>query len=251
MELQDSRPRANTSPRTPLLDGVYFLAKLNKKRRLFLPSSKNFFGNLQVEKVMVDSGCNTLLLPLKEYQIIELSKIFPDSEYSWSISKGQSISTECLSLIIKHRVKSIPLRLCEDFPFPAGKPVINVSCLRFHLCSDDINLLNTLENIPLLPQSIELLKKFTLKNNGLHVRRHHALIGQEILHQTSYIQHATVLVVVDPSKFNVKWENISRMEQLVDSLSEFFPANFADLEDEDHVFIDENYSLIPEDYIDE
>jgi hypothetical protein len=44
--------------------------------RFFLPSTQNFFGPVLVEQVMVDSACNSILLPLQQGKVLEILDAF-------------------------------------------------------------------------------------------------------------------------------------------------------------------------------
>jgi len=58
------------------LDGVIVIAKPNKKKRFFAASKHNFFGGWQVEAMMIDSGCSSILLPLRENEVLQVFEKF-------------------------------------------------------------------------------------------------------------------------------------------------------------------------------
>jgi hypothetical protein len=75
------RSHSNESKRSMLadcsLEGLVLISKINHRNRSFIPSSKNYFGGIQVKKVLCDTGCSTCLLPLEENQIDDIFLEFP------------------------------------------------------------------------------------------------------------------------------------------------------------------------------
>ena len=69
-----TRPRAVSSePQTVLTnvpDGIAFISLMNPRKRFFLPSSKNSFGGIKVGRVLCDSGCSSLLLPIESAETL-------------------------------------------------------------------------------------------------------------------------------------------------------------------------------------
>ena len=57
-------------------EGLLFISKINKVGRGFIPSTKNFFGGIQVRKVLCDTGCSTTLLPIEEGRVRELFETY-------------------------------------------------------------------------------------------------------------------------------------------------------------------------------
>ncbi len=239
------------------LDGVVVFARKNRKHRFFIASKENLFGGFKVSAIMLDSGCNSILLPLTpDNGIDQLAKLFPpnDSPYKWTISTSKGVSSKSQTLIIAHRVSpTIPIQLCVDL-FPPGRqpPPCQVPFLRFHLCDADLKSL--LEKVDLLNNTEEArILDFKTKNPVKVERRTHALLGQGLLTNFSYIQHGKIAVIVDPTKYALQdgWLSISRLEDYLDSKIALLPERFDDLEDEDHDGDDEDmYELSEEDYVD-
>ena len=73
-------------------EGVLLLAKRNKKHRFFLAGRQNSFGGFIVGPVMLDSGCNSLLLPLPENQLATLGTLFPITDYRFGIAISKDVS---------------------------------------------------------------------------------------------------------------------------------------------------------------
>jgi hypothetical protein len=52
-------------------NGVAFIALMNKRKRFFLQSSANSFCGMKVGRVVCDSGCSSLLLPIETPDIMK------------------------------------------------------------------------------------------------------------------------------------------------------------------------------------
>ena len=75
-------------------EGVLLLAKRNKKHRFFLAGRQNSFGGFVVGPVMLDTGCNSLLLPLQEKQLATLGTLFPIADYRFGIAFSKGVSSK-------------------------------------------------------------------------------------------------------------------------------------------------------------
>jgi len=76
---------------------VVIYAYQNMHSRFFIPSRENYFGGLKVDVVMIDNGCNSLLIPLPP-SLDFLQKQFPSPMYPWELIKGTTVcgSSFCL-----------------------------------------------------------------------------------------------------------------------------------------------------------
>jgi hypothetical protein len=63
------------------MDGLIFVSKINHRNRCFIPSTKNYFAGVQVKKVLVDSGCSSILLPIEENSLDSLFLRFPSDVF--------------------------------------------------------------------------------------------------------------------------------------------------------------------------
>lgn len=233
------------------LTGVVLLARMNKKRRFFLAGRENKFGEINVEAVMIDSGCNSLLLPLRKGEISQLSVDFPPKSFHWQIASSTGVSSQCLCLKITAKVGEIPVTLCKDL-LKADQTGIStafqVRFLRFHLCSEDLRDILETEHVLqiLFPQYEETIREFISLGHVIP-RRTHALLGQELLSQYSSFQHGKVIAVVDPRHFLLcSWEQITDLEGYIFAHEATLPENFNDLEDEDHEGDDEEFYELEE-----
>src|SRR5947209_3103587 len=103
------------------LTGVIALARRNRKSRFFLASKENWFGGFRVDAVMIDNGCNSILLPLPTQQdIINLPSLFPPGkDFFWEISNSKEVQAKSLILKIKATKGTIPISLCKDLLPPS------------------------------------------------------------------------------------------------------------------------------------
>eukprot|EP01089_Gocevia_fonbrunei_P018149 TRINITY_DN6073_c0_g2_i1.p1 TRINITY_DN6073_c0_g2~~TRINITY_DN6073_c0_g2_i1.p1 ORF type:complete len:243 (+),score=21.28 TRINITY_DN6073_c0_g2_i1:92-820(+) len=223
------------------------LAYRNSRNRFFLPSKKNSFGGFYVSYVMVDTGCNTTLLPLQQGDLLKLGTIFPTSEYTWKITGGGVAALQSPVLSISHREqKEITVKLCED----VNEFEARITDLRFHLCYEDAcDLLSIKQTdttsiligshiLQKFKTVIEKVKKVDAQMK-LAERRTHALLGQTIigkhnLYQIRFVTIITSLPVADifTEQQLDKYEDHCR--KWIDSSFARGMEEFKDLEDDDH-----------------
>ncbi len=239
------------------LMGVKFLAKKNTKSRYFVTSKKNYFGGFQIENIMIDSGCNTHLLPLAEGDLDKLAKLFPNEKFLWTIRMSPTVHSCALTLVIKAAGgHPFPVILDED-NFKAN---FGIPHLRFHLCSEDQKILlsdlvlNTNNELFLDEDAKDILRQVPPEANLK--RRKHALLGQHILSSFASIQQQNTFMMIDgefPSKDYKFWDQLEKIDAFVVKIDpNLLPTNFDDLEDEDHDGADECYTFnSPQEFIDE
>jgi hypothetical protein len=119
------------------LTGLVFISRIEEKNKCFIPSTKNYFGGIQVRKVLCDYGCSTTLLPLEEDQIISLFLNFPMEDFLISVVEMSSSAGRSSVLRIEYiDFKDFHVKLCQDL---VGNCVsMSVEVLAFSLCSSDI-----------------------------------------------------------------------------------------------------------------
>jgi hypothetical protein len=218
-------------PNSPSLDifkkAIYVIALKNSKKRFFLPSKQNSFGGFSVEPVMVDNGCGSHLLPLNPGDLEQLLKQYPPTKHLWSISGSTGVSSSFTLIIKSLDGIKFPVKLCQDFDCLS----FSLNFLRFHLCIEDFDILT--QNT-----KFDFVVKTYLLNNTTPTtinRRHHALIGQDVITDGhALVQVGNILVIVDHKNFNLDWYQIQKLEVVVAKSPHLLPANFNDLEDEDH-----------------
>eukprot|EP01041_Mallomonas_annulata_P005507 gene5507-11100_t len=106
-----------------------------------IPPTHNYFGGLRVNKVLVDMGRFTILLPLEKGQLCEIFEKFPSNNYILTIGGGVGTAP-------------FTIELCQDIITDTGHDTIDndnndhgshsrnnsiqIKRLRFSLSSDDI-----------------------------------------------------------------------------------------------------------------
>eukprot|EP01031_Cornospumella_fuschlensis_P033018 gene33018-39939_t len=238
-------PRVDSSDPKPLLvdipKGIFFISLMNKKRNYFVPSTKNYFGSIKVDKLKCDSGCNTMLLPLTKFE--DLCTAFPQASHRYGVGYGNGVSGKSLAVSIYCRATlgNFSIRIANDL----FHKEIKSTRLRFSLCSDDIrDILESEEYCRLFTE--DSLKKLRDVNNGsitFH-RRHHGLLGQAILSNMESIKHARCELCVDTSDFILP-SSFPELETTIghikSQLETSLPADFDYWEDDDVEFEDEEW----------
>eukprot|EP01038_Epipyxis_sp_PR26KG_P009176 gene9176-12374_t len=213
---------------------------MNNKKKFYLPFIDNFFGPIQVEKIMIDTRCNSLLLNFKEsYQINDLITTYPSShqsrkmtDYRWRIGKSSCVGEIFPVLIIEMK----PSQECFNVSLMTG---LGGGLLETIFEQDDIDTL--------VQQAVgDILK-----------RRKHALLGQDILQKYSCIRHDRVELYIDALKMEGKFDWVDITEcclAAVNSSKEHIPDGFEDWDDDDmaNVFFEgfeDNYYLYDPDFL--
>ena len=137
------QPRSSTSHLPPSVVG---LAYRNRKHRFFVPSTNNSFAGIGYPHVMVDSGCNSFLLPFPQVEasdgsfLVDAEALAPflGNEYVWTISSSAGTgAVGSKTLRIENRNDSRPVGEMR-LAFSRGVPL---DYLRFHLGSSAADLL--------------------------------------------------------------------------------------------------------------
>lgn len=248
LEVDQTSGQEAKKPKVEPAPGVLAVFKMNKKQRFFLPSTQNFFGPVQVEQVMVDSGCNSILLPLQQGKLQETLDAFPEDKgfnCYFGISHGVSGQSAVLRIKARNPSEPILIKLAKDL-FPNVE--FKVKHLRFHLVQEDIESLRA--DSRMLARFEQEDRKAIQESKATNTeRRKHALIGQSIMQQddVSSLQHEGVCVLVRSSVFKPElWTELSRMQSILLRAATNLPPRFDDLEDEDHDPNDEEDDRNPE-----
>jgi len=268
-----SRPRSDSSIPQPMLknipDGLVFISMMNKNYRYFVPSTKNYFGGIKVSKVLCDSGCSSLLLPIQSSE--DLDRIFRlhGSTCTFSISESMGVGGTTLCLMVKSRGLSanMDVKLCCDVL--GGGTIITVDYLRFSLSLKDIEDLvskysHKFSELDLYRLTLEYNKSHEIRkihskydsnegkeeddedkleeNDGIK-RRNYALLGQRIMRGLCCIKHMNCELYVDAAIYQLP-ENVHTLENQIrylrDQLQKRLPMDFNDWEDDDFVFQDDD-----------
>jgi hypothetical protein len=91
-----NRPGASSNDPQPMLksipNGILFLRLLNSRNRCFLPINKNYFGRIIVSKVLCDSACSTMLIPIDSIkQLQQIFEIYHCEDYRFSITRSAGV----------------------------------------------------------------------------------------------------------------------------------------------------------------
>jgi|GEM_PF-6137969 len=241
------RPRVESLSQSSLknirLDGLYFISKVNHRNRSFIPSTKNYFGGIQIKKVLCDTGCSTILLPLEENQLHELFSNFSSPDFIISIGGSENNGGDTPVLKICHTKKiNFDVKLCQDLV--GNDSIIQIKFLRFSLCSEDVNNILGMEEFfsRLTEPGLDKLRKDQSAHleKSFRKRRSHALLGQSVLKRVSSIRFSNVEFFVDSLKYlNTSWDDINdQTQKILEQIQ--LPSFFDDWEDDDNLGLDDS-----------
>ena len=240
-ELRTRERRASSEHQktlTAIPKGVRFFSLMNQRKRFYLPSSKNTFGGFKVSRVLCDSGCSSLLLPITSPE--SFNSIFDlygaDCNFSIKGSKNVGGKSACLVVEYKSSQRRFEVNLCYDI---MGLSVIYTKRIRFSLCHEDIEAIRKSDDLSRYdPASVACLTTAT----GPEQRRTHALLGQDILSEFSMLKHGHVELYVDPSEYTLPVDFQELRNQTISlemQLRKDLPESFDDWEDDDFAFEDD------------
>jgi len=198
---------------------------------------------------MVDSGCNSCLLPIEENGLKNVLAAFPFQQFKWQISMGRGVAAlQSPVLYVYPTLGKIGITIATDI-----KPLsVEVDYLRFHLCYDDAKILVddplykdvfSRDKLEKFVSQMEVLIKLSPDVKDVGKRRKHALLGQQLIGEDSIIsiQYKNVFYLVntsDPVELSLdKIVNTSfalkvRSEELIEK--NFEQDEFHYLEEDDH-----------------
>jgi hypothetical protein len=168
-------------------EGLCFISLDNNRHKFFVPSTKNYFGGVKVDKLLCDSGCTSLLLYFASLAHLEDAFRSLDNEnYRVFCAAGVGVTGIDMAIKFKQLIPgSIDCFMSTDL-FP-NSPAINLLFLRFSLCSEDINH---------IVQTPHLLSRFGKQDQ--------ARLRAEVVRETIHARHALeeyqeILRVLGPS----------------------------------------------------
>jgi hypothetical protein len=222
-------------------EGLVFISIRNSKNKFFIPSSINYFGGIQVKRVLCATGCNTILLPLEENQIHELFTTFPSDEYFMKVKESSNAGGTCPVLTIERNDRrDIKLNLCTDLI--NSDTDLGVDMLRFHVCSADVSVLLSVSN-NYLRRFSEAGKKALTDDMKQHKeqprgRRSCALLGQSVFKKVSILRSTRVEFYVNSSQYQlISWTEMDQQTGRILSHVDT-PLDFGDWEDDDNIGLD-------------
>lgn len=221
---------------------VLVIARRTKYNHYFLPTQDTTFCGMLCKKVMVDSGCNTVLLPFpteanRQTFLSQLNEPGYDWVIAWSGGTG---AFHCPALKI----------------FPPGDSVGNMKFgvtgyekampfLRFHLGSNEALWLLG-HPMKLSPVDLDSLQKFLQSIGSREVLgRTTAIIGQMLMKHLCVVQMGKVMFMFDPRDEDI---NVLRVGDACNNATKGLVREFdgfLDLHETDNDFFDED-GVIPE-----
>jgi len=209
-------------------------AARNKKNRFFLPSKSNAFASIPYDNVMIDNGCNSVLLPFPTDRAS--LEGFANPRFTWSVS--QTMGTG----VVHSPVLKIKSMISFEFPVKLnGKEMpVRIPFLRFHLGKGAANFVRNHE--PYYRQlgdgCKEAIDRFLTDLGEKDApERRHVLLGQSFIGQVFSAQLGDITIFLDKTKWHL----------LAPKLPDLFASctrdaqtmvqaydGFDDLEDEDH-----------------
>jgi len=196
------------------------------------------FHGFPVANLMMDSGCNTTVLPLAEGDIQMLPKYFPPPMCNWSISVADFAGRISMPVLAIYR-DSGALMECK---FPEVGFYISPSVLAL-LCAALMWKPSSTWVSSQQDPTHELAAKLKSVNIAFGGRRKHGHLGQDLLDDALYasFQYGPVLAIVEK---NFDWSKVeetvvslnAKRAGLIDEFDREAAAGekFADLLGEDH-----------------
>jgi hypothetical protein len=112
-----------------LREEILAVAVKNARMRFFIPSTDNGFGGIKNSFVMIDSGCNSMLLPFPSNA--DDLRLFEDDIFTWQIFCSEGKEAVHSPTLVISRIDGLPV----GNVVLAGRQVIELPLLRFHLGS--------------------------------------------------------------------------------------------------------------------
>jgi hypothetical protein len=166
---------------------VLFLAKKNHYGNIFIPDIHNTFGldTNFFERVKIESGCNTHILPVINNQhLLDLTGFYPANDYIWIVTLGNGVSAKSIVLKISSRRRH--QKIVCGIGANLGASPFEMDYVRYYLCGDDIRyMVNDIAS----GESSRFHNFFNQKSRNtlianaasVALRRRHALLGQSLL----------------------------------------------------------------------
>ena len=179
--------------------GIVCYAFQNRKYRYYLPGKKNLFGFAQCERVVLDTGCYTTLVPFPSEQNLEEVFQYISGKYCSISYPTETFNT--LALIVESARNNK-----MDLEFESSSRIFEVTKLKFYLSYEDAVRVLSEEKIPLRNEDIEKLRQFVKDTEALKSaspagefgkKRNNALIGQDILKNFVVVQDGWVTALFD------------------------------------------------------
>ena len=213
---------------------------MNKRKRFFLPSRKNYFGGIKVSRVLTDTGCSSLLLPLEStgQLILLLQSHHETCDFLISSSRNAGGQSPVLLFQPKSATVKFSVNVCTDIMPGEIKP--EVDNLRFSLCAADVDEIKGDSRRFFIDAEVKKLEGVVAPSK----RRAHALLGQSILYNFYVMKYRKIELYTDPGNFVLptSFDELNNMISSIESqLKPLKPDDFDDWEDDDNAFEDDEY----------
>ncbi|CAB9507023.1 expressed unknown protein [Seminavis robusta] len=228
VEAPTGSPRVGALTKLP--EDVLAVGLRNDKKRFFVPSGDNSFAGIAYQNVMIDSGCNSLLLPFPQDGISALTA-FQTNEFFWEISWSAGvgvINPPSLLIYCQETNEDVGNLVLAD------RQVVPLKMLRFHLGSASARTL--LDSGILVAAEATKLEQFLADlDPRVSDERNCVLLGQAVFSQVFSLQAGKLLLIAKRGYFPVK-EDFRAAWSVIRSFEGqgLMPNNFHDLDDEDH-----------------
>jgi hypothetical protein len=219
----------------PYPTGVKIIARRNRHNHFAIPRKDTTVCGITYERVMIDSGCNTILLPFPdEGQRSEILRQFHNASHRWEIAwPGGTGGIHCPVLKIFPSVADdigvMKFGEYHESPMPF---------LRFHLGTDATTwLVNNPHRLDRF--NIAKLHSF-LRDMGDNVAqgRTTAIIGQMLLRRLCVVQVGIVMFMMEAADASINPLRLhNECIEATNALVENY-INFDDLFDDDNEFYD-------------
>jgi hypothetical protein len=158
--------------RRSLPSHIYAVAARKAKNRFFIPSKMNEFAGIPYDFVMVDSGCNSFLLPFKT----QVLTMFQEPRFLWSIQIQTSTGAIKSPTLTIKRNDGVSL---GSLSLAGSASLLDLTWVRFHLGSEAVRALLGSNNGKLADGSVQALREFQASmGQNIFPERKHALLGQ-------------------------------------------------------------------------
>ncbi|CAF4737167.1 unnamed protein product [Rotaria socialis] len=193
----------------------------NFRERYLIPSSNNYFGGIQIEYILIDSGSSSSLFPLpmlpnKVYDIDALLKNFPYDKYIWSIGTAYGVgllADTTLQIKPKESSEGVPCTIQCSLHTDIESLEFQLPYVRFSLDRESITILTQRIEISLsetdketLENAVNFFNEFekhfpSMRNTK---KREYCLLGQHFLKNLCTIQINDTMLFIDRTKLNAK-----------------------------------------------
>lgn len=191
---------------------VKLFALENRKYKYCVPSKLNTFGCIKVDHVMVSPSCNSLMIPLKTTNDIDLLlNKYPQENYWWRIIKSTKM-LDLLILVIETNNTHFDIIIGEDLPIVFNTKVNKLSFPLNEELSKYLLELCQKKKLALEKNSLNYLTLFPYGYTHELSIANYVIVGQPIIKDLIYIQNNHACAIFDigqiTSRAGYNWNNM-------------------------------------------